>query len=78
MDVTRNYQRRVQLNQVGLANEDLLRLLDEHFNLLFTEVDWFDSKVRRIRSDVLSDFEQRVNDVVKLVLVDTYVGGGST
>ena len=64
MDVSSNDQRRIQLDQVGLADENLLRLLDKGLDLLLCEVDWLDAEVWGVCSDVLSHFQQGVDDVV--------------
>ena len=69
VDVAGNNKRWVELDQVGLGNKDLLGFLDEHLNLLLSEVDGFDSEVGGICSDILSDLEKGVDDIVELVLV---------
>ena len=46
MDVSSNDQRRIQLDQVGLADENLLRLLDKGLDLLLCEVDCLPLTIR--------------------------------
>ena len=73
MDVTCDDDWGIEFQQVWLANENLLRFLDEHFYLLFSEVDWLYSKVRGIWSDVVSDFEKFIDNVIEFVLVDSSI-----
>jgi len=56
MDITRNNQRSIKFHHHWLTNENLLRLLDQHFYLLFKKVHWFNSKFRLVVTDVLSHF----------------------
>ena len=74
MDVSGNDKRGVKLNQVWLANENLLTLLYKHLDLLFSKVHWFDSKVLGVSSNVLSDFQKRINNIVELILVHIGIG----
>jgi hypothetical protein len=77
VDITGNNQRRVEFNEVRLANEDLLALFNEHLNLLFSEVDRLYSKVRSICSNVLPDLEEGVDDIVQLILVNSATRGST-
>ncbi len=70
MDVSRNYKRRVQFDEVGLANKDGLGLLYKHFDLLLGQVHRADSEVRSVRSDVVANLQQGVDDIVELIVID--------
>lgn len=74
MDVSRNNQGSIELNKVGLAYENLLTFLYKHFDLPLLQVDRLNAKIRRVLLDVVSHFEQGINDAVELLMVDSHVG----
>ena len=71
MNITRNNKWWVEFNQVWLANEDLLRLLDQDFDLFFGKVHWFDAEVGGVSSNVLSNFKKSVNNIVQFILINS-------
>ena len=69
MDVACNDEGWIELNQVWLSNEYLLGFFDKHLDLLLRQIDWLDSEVGRVGSDVVAHLKEGVNDVVQLVVV---------
>lgn len=69
-----DYQWHVQLEQVRLIDEDVLALLDEHFDLLLLEVDRLDAEVGLVDLNIVPRFEEGVNDCVQLSVVHHVVG----
>lgn len=69
VDVARDYQRHVELQEIRLADEDLLALLYEHLNLRLFQGHRLDPEVRGVGANLVSDVEQRVYYCVKLRVV---------
>ena len=57
VDISSDDQRRIQLDQVWLADENLLRLFNQHFDLLLSQIDWLYPEIWSVWVDVLSDFK---------------------
>ena len=57
VDVSSDDQRRIQLDQVWLADENLLRLFNQHFDLLLSQIDWLYPEIWSVWVDVLSYFK---------------------
>jgi len=64
MDITCDDEWWIQLYKIRLPNKYLLGFLNEHLNLLLCEINWLDSEVGSIRLDIVSHFQERVNDGV--------------
>ena len=71
MDVTGDDERWIQFYQVWLSYKYLLRFLNEHLDLLLCKIDRLNSKVRSIRLDVVSHFQESINNGVQLIMIDT-------
>ena len=62
MNVARDDEWWVQLDQVRLRDEDLLRFLDQHFYLFLLQIHGLDPEVGSISSDVLSHLKKLVDN----------------
>ena len=75
VDVACDDEGHVEFQQVWLADEDLLTLFNQHFDLSLGQVNRLQSKVRLIGLDVVSHLQEGVDDLVEFLVVHLDVSG---